>query len=386
MENCSLCTHVPICGGCLQQQIPYLTQISQKQAKIENLFQGTVYPIIPCSYPWGYRNKMEFSFSQNKMGERYLGLIMHRSRGKVLDLEECFLCPPWFIDVLEKTRNWWETTSLQAYNFRKGTGVLRTLTIREGKRTGHRLVMLTVSGDPSHALSRSCLDRWIQGLNDSKMSVFLRIQQAIKGVSTQFYEMHLSGPAHIQEKFYIHDKELVFHISPTSFFQPNTEQAEILYRKAVEIADVSSSDIVYDLYAGTGTLGMIFALSAKKVISIELNRHAVLDAQFNAQFNGLSNIQILWGDVGKILLEHQLSSPDLVVIDPPRVGLDALAIEQLKQLKSKKILYISCHPTTQAQNIEALTDYQILTIQPVDQFPHTPHIENIVLLLRKNSP
>lgn len=326
---------------------------------------------------------MEFSFSQDKAGRRYLGLILRKSRGKVFNLQECLISPPWMSEALQRVRCWWESTSLSAFNFRNGRGALRTLTFREGRRTGDRLAMLTVSGDPCFALTRAQLNGFIKSLNDPRMTIFLRVQQAIPGKPTQFYEMLLNGPDHITEKLHLQGRTLIFKISPTSFFQPNTEQAEVLYNQAIEIANMSPKGVVYDLYCGTATLGMAFALKAEKVIAIELNPHAVFDAKTNAEVNGISNIEIECGDVGKLLSGALRLQPDLAIVDPPRPGLDALALEALKRLRPQHILYVSCNPETQAQNIAELSDYQILYVQPVDQFPHTSHIENIVLLLRR---
>ncbi len=374
------CHHLSECGGCSMQEVPYEEQLKQKQMEIEKIFSGVrVEPIIPCMNPWRYRNKMEFSFSQNKAGDRFLGLIMRKSRGKVVNLHECLISPCWFTEVLKRVKKWWEESSpasLAAFNFRNGEGCLRTLTLREGRRTGDRLAMLTVSGDPRFAMKRGDLDRFVEIVGE--MSVFLRIQQARKGKPTEFFEMHLKGADHVREKMEIQGKVLTFKISPTSFFQPNTDQAEVLYNTALEMCSVGSDAVVYDLYCGTATLGMGFALMANKVVGIEINPHAIFDAKANAEENQISNMELICGDVGTVL--SQMKTPDLAIVDPPRSGLDGPALEALKKLAPKKILYISCNPTTQAKNIAELTSYKINTIQPVDQFPHTPHIENIVLL------
>lgn len=377
------CLHSTECGGCSFQHVPYEKQLEQKQEVVEKAFAPfPVERIIPCKTPWRYRNKMEFSFSQNKAGERYLGLILHKSRGKVFNLKECLISSPWFTATLHAVKKWWDQTELRAYHFRKGEGSLRTLTVRESKRTGQRMVMLTVSGDSRFSLSKAQIEGFIQAINDPKVSIFLRIQQCIKGSPTQFYEMHLSGPEHIEEELHLFGQTLTFKISPTSFFQPNTLQAEVLYTKALEMVPLHPNAHVFDLYAGTATIGMILALKAKQVTSIELNPHAVFDAQANAALNGIENITLHCGDVGKVLSEITLT-PDLVVVDPPRTGLDLLALEHLSRLQPRHILYISCNPLTQAPNVTSLSGYQPIKIQPVDQFPHTPHIENIVLLERR---
>jgi 23S rRNA (uracil1939-C5)-methyltransferase len=376
------CPHVHECGGCRFQQTDYSLQLEQKQAVVADAFKPhAVNPIIPCQDPWRYRNKMEFSFSQNKAGDRFLGLILKGSRGKVFNLNECLIVSPWFAKTVGSIREWWAKTDLKAYHFHKGEGSLRTLILREGKRTGDKMAMLTVSGDPRFALKRAEIDAFIAAIGDPSVSLFLRIQQCLKGSPTQFYEMHLQGPAHIREELSIHGRRLSFLISPTSFFQPNTLQAEVLYAAALSLIEPQGH--VFDLYAGTATIGMILAQKAEKVTAVELNPHAVFDAKANAELNGISNLEIICGDVGKALNEIN-AKPDLVVVDPPRAGLDAAALQHLERLQPRQILYVSCNPATQAANIAALSEYRIAHVQPVDQFPHTPHIENIVLLERKS--
>ena len=314
-----------------------------------------------------------------------LGLMLAGGRGKVLSLEECHLTAPWFAELLLTVRTWWEESGLRAYHHRSNEGSLRTLIVREGQRTGDKMVMLTVSGNPDFALTKQQIEGFTQVVKGMvpEASIFLRIQQIAKGSPTQFFEIHLSGPDHIQERLHIDDAVLTFKISPSSFFQPNTLQAEKLYSRALQMADVPPQAHVLDLYCGTGTLGMAWALLAGQVTGVELNPYAVFDAQANAKLNQMSNFQVLCGDVGALL--PQLTSgtpPDLVVLDPPRSGLDSSALKHLIALAPEKILYISCNPNTQAENIHVLAEagYQLLELQPVDQFPHTVHIENIALL------
>lgn len=374
------CSHHHECGGCRFQHIDYEIQLQQKQTLIDQIFAPfPVEPIIPCSHPWQYRNKMEFSFSQNKAGEQFLGLILRASRGKVFNLRECLITSPWFAKTVQNVKAWWEKSHLRAYHFHKGEGSLRTLTLREGKRTGERMVMLTLSSNPRFALSRQEIDSFKAAINDPNVSIFLRLQQCLKGSATQFYEIHLSGSDHIREEIYIEGKKLIFKISPTSFFQPNTLQAEVLYSKALEMIEPKGH--IFDLYAGTATIGMILAQKAQKVVAVELSPYAVFDAQESAVLNQIDNLEVVCGDVGKVLAQIT-TTPDLVVVDPPRAGLDFNALEQIARLKSPQILYISCNPKSQSDNMHALCEYRPVKIQPVDQFPHTPHVENIVLLSR----
>jgi 23S rRNA (uracil1939-C5)-methyltransferase len=351
---------------------------------IESLYPSAkVLPIIPCKNLWHYRNKMEFSFSQNKAGDRFLGLILRKSRGKVFNLEECFIAPEETAEILARVRAWWEGTCLRAFHFRSGEGTLRTLTLRESRRTGQKLALLTVSGRAEFAMTQTQLSQFVEALGDPSMSVFLQIHQAIAGRPTQFFEMHLSGLTHIVEKITLDGRTFEFKVSPTSFFQPNTEQAEILYQTALNLPTLTSDSIVYDLYCGTATLGILCAPRVNQVIGIELNPHAVFDGQMNGEINNLTNLQLFCGDVAHVLMEQTVPKPDLVILDPPRAGLDPAALEILRRLNPPQILYISCNPKTQAQNLLELPGYQIIKIQPVDQFPHTPHIENIVYLVKK---
>lgn len=396
------CLHFATCGGCRWQQLSYEKQLALKEELVHRAFdfllndQVKVHPIIPCDPPWQYRNKMEYTFSQDASKQRYLGLIIDSSKGKVLSLSECHLVNSWFIDTLHSVRKWWAETNLEAYHPYSNRGSLRTLTVREGQRTGDRMVVLLVSGNPDYALNKTQIESFASALRSAieptdgngKLSLFLRIQQVAKGKPTQFYEVQLYGPDHIREVLHISTdssqppEEMPFTISPSAFFQPNTRQAEKLYSLALQMAQIPEKAIVYDLYCGTGTLGICAAKRAQQVIGIELSPESALDARTNASLNQLSNISILTGDVGTLLAEKKLPAPDVTLVDPPRVGLDEQALKHLAELRSPKLIYISCNPMSQAENIKILVQqgYRLLALQPVDQFPHTVHIENIALL------
>lgn len=397
------CKHFGSCGGCSSQHITYNEELLQKEAKIHSYLDPLLsstslwHPIIPAPLEWYYRNKMELSFSSDKKGNHYLGLILHRTRGLVFQMEECYLFNPWIIDAVGAVSLWWKESEATAWNSRNDTGSLRTLTLREGQRTGDRMVVLTVSGNPEYALKKKQLDTLVATLKqtcspplpEQKLSLFLRIQQTAKGSPTQFYEMLLYGPDHIREILHIDTGEekhsLTFRISPTAFFQPNTTQAEKLYSKAIQLTQVKPGSIVYDLYCGTGTLGICMAKKAKAVISIELSPESALDARENIKHNNLSNVTIHTGDVGKVLpklLSESTLRPDALIIDPPRAGLSPEAIENILSTKAPLITYISCNVATQSLNLIPFlqNNYRIESIQPIDQFPRTTHVENIVTL------
>ncbi|NGX59462.1 MAG: 23S rRNA (uracil-C(5))-methyltransferase RlmCD [Chlamydiae bacterium] len=399
-ERCApRCSHVPLCGGCAFQHWDYPFQLKHKMEIVKKEFhelieehQPEIRPILECDDPWRYRNKMEFSFSENREGEKFLGLMMAGARGKVLSLKECHLTSEWFADVVRTAQAFWEQSDLRAYHHRTDRGHLRTLTVREAKQGKGKMVMLTVSGNPDFALKKSQIAQFVKDMQatapEENLSIFLQIQQIAKGRPTQFFEMPLSGPDHISERLYIElygeTHTFDFKISPTSFFQPNTLQAQKLYSCGLQMLSNLEDAVVFDLYCGGATLGLSAAKCAREVVGIELNHHSVFDAGWNQEENKIKNFSIHRGDVGEVLerLKDKLTSPDIVIVDPPRAGLDEKALFHLKELSPKEILYISCNPKTQAANIAQLVKhgYQLNILQPVDQFPHTPHIENIALL------
>ncbi len=398
------CQHFGHCGGCRWQQISYADQLEWKESRIHRLLESYLHTdtawhsIIPCLPPWQYRNKMELTFSSDKAGQRYLGLILYGTRGHVFQMKECHLTHPWISEAVQAVSQWWADSGLDAYHSGGDRGSLRTLTLREGQRTGDRMVMLTVSGNSEYALTQKQLHAFVLALRktiepplpNQHLSIFVRIQQIAKGQHTQFYEMLLYGPDHIREMLHIEALEgssrvLQFRISPSAFFQPNTRQAERLYSRALQLTQISAGVIVYDLYCGTGTLGICMAKQVKQVIGIELSPESALDARENVKLNQLSNVTIHTGDVGKLLptlLQKEQLRPDIVMIDPPRAGLDAKALQHLLNIKAPQLTYISCNPVTQAANLEVLIKegYRLKAVQPVDQFPQTVHVENIVVL------
>jgi len=402
------CQHFGTCGGCRWQQMAYERQLKIKQKKIEDCLKDLLSPevllreIIPCQSPWQYRNKMEFTFSSDKYKKPYLGLLMNKGKGKVFNLSECHLPSPWFVDAVQAARQWWKQSGKEAYYPPKNIGSLQTLTLRDAKRTGDRLINLTVSGNPDYALKKDQLQRFVEAMRESvepakgggRLGIFLTIRQIKKGQRTQSFEMHLYGADHLREIVHIEPGplappvSLTFKISPAAFFQPNPKQAEKLYSAMLQEACISSNAVVYDLYCGVGALGIAASRQAKWVIGVELSKEAALDARENVALNGRKNVDILTGSVHEILQKIQqeatLPPPDIVMVDPPRAGLGPIAIEQIMRLSAKKVVYVSCNPLSQAEDMKELARvYQLRAIQPVDQFPHTAHIENIAILTKK---
>lgn len=381
------CEHAQTCGGCTWQALRYEAQLKEKERRVRESFPNeAIEPIIPSEKQFAYRNKMEFTFSENRAGTKFLGLMIAQAEPYVFNVSECHLANPWFSQVLSLVRKWWESSGLKAYYPPEDRGSLRYLTLREGIRTGQKMAILNVSGNPEFALNREQLDSFVEAVQSGfEGSIFLRIHQAKKGKPTQFFEMHLAGPDHIIEELHLDAGKFHFKISPISFFQPNTIQAEKLYNEALSLLPKPCRTL-YDLYCGTGTLGMAASSFAKQVVGIELSPEAVLDAKENLVRNGIQNVEIHQGDVGQVITrlmgQPQFMRPDAVIVDPPRAGLDPLAIHHLITLLPQTILYVSCNPITQAENIKELkkAGYKLKKLQPIDQFPHTYHIENIALL------
>lgn len=375
------CAHFGSCGGCLFQMLPYEEQIAFKISRLRNLFGGEVTihpPLIPPSL-WHYRNKMEFTFSENRAGERFLGLMLKNGKGRVFHLTECHLAHPAAVEILKAVRAWWDESSLTAFRPMRGEGTLRTLTVRSSITKGELMVILTVSGRAEDAPPEGEINRFVKAVQAlyPEASLYLRVHQAIRGQPTQIYEMHLAGSEVIHEEL----SGLAFSVSPQAFFQPNSEQAERLYKRAIELAALTGHEVVWDLFCGTGTIALLAAKSAREVVGVELSREAILDAKENAKRNGIENVQFLAGDAAQFLA-GETRVPDVLFTDPPRVGLGPSAILSLLRMRPKRIVYISCNPKTQAEDCRALVQggYRLMELQPVDQFPHTLHLENIALL------
>ncbi|MBN2479510.1 MAG: 23S rRNA (uracil(1939)-C(5))-methyltransferase RlmD [Parachlamydiales bacterium] len=398
------CEQTEICGGCSYQTLNYLEQLKHKELLIiENIFGDIlknsdvkVYPITPCVEIFEYRNKMEFSFSQNRKGTKYLGLMIKGKQKFVFNVERCHLVSEWYSQILKKVRLWWEKYDFSAFNIFDQKGFLRNLTVRQTKNLKDKMVILTTS-DEYKLNDNETLDfvDFIKSTvnEDETVSIFLVTQIAKKGQPTNFDLKKLLGKDSMMETLDIPFKDktisLNFKIGPFSFFQPNPKQAQVIYSQALKYFDDEDlkDKVVYDLYAGTGTLGMIFSkILAKKVIAIELNQEAALLAKENAILNDIQNFEMVNQDVKKalddIILNENFEKPYLVVVDPPRAGLGLQPIENIVKLSPKYILYISCNPLTQKDDIEVFSNhnYQLKILHPIDQFPHTYHVENIAIL------
>lgn len=400
------------CGGCTLQSTSYEHQLKLKLEMIEHLMRHANLSLEPLQAPlgmvepWFYRNKMEYSFGDyNERGTLTLGLHPSGYKHDVLDITTCFMLSPEANTLVEAARQWARSHQVASFHFRRNEGFLRTLTIREGKRTGQRLINITTSAiaqtpfDGQEAEVRGVIESLAQALqacaqehNIELTSVTWTQHDARRGQPTRQEDHLIYGRPTLQEKLHLpQDKQLLFEVHPRAFFQPNTLQAERIYTQVLQLAGlldesspISMSARVLDLYCGTGTIGLCMAPYVGHVTGVELNPEAVINAQQNAALNDLHNVSFIAGDVGVILAngELDLAQIDLVVVDPPRAGLFAQAVDQLKQINAPTLIYVSCNPESLVRDLGLLIKhgYKVETIQPIDMFPHTHHIEHVVKL------
>ncbi|MGM0557044.1 MAG: 23S rRNA (uracil(1939)-C(5))-methyltransferase RlmD [Myxococcota bacterium] len=397
------------CGGCTLQNLSYRHQLASKESTVKRLIKdagldpGWVTPVIGQDEPWYYRNKMEFSFGDTVNREFALGMYPKGYRYEVLNLDECYLQSEFAAKFLQSIRAWAVKNGISPYINNKNDGFLRTLTIREGKRTGERLVeLMTTHAEetffdgsfvPAEDIARSFRDVALDTaaeIGGGLTSVYWTQQRAVRGEPTRFIEHHLHGEPLLREQMHLPgDTVLDFDIHPRAFFQPNTLQAEVLYGEVLEktgLLEESARHTVLDLYCGTGTIGMCMAPYADRVVGIELQPDAVENARQNAITNGIDNIEFFVGDVGDVLETEDFKAAagevDLVVVDPPRAGLLPGAREHLADIDASRLVYVSCNPTALARDLRDLIEagWRVESIQPVDMFPHTYHIENVALL------
>ena len=389
------CEHFTYCGGCSFQNLDYTIQTNQKSNQIKDVFNRIgfqkdfdVAPIRICDDNYHYRNKMEFTFSnrrwilknepENVKSDFALGLHIPGRYDKILNINECPIQtnePNEILNIVQKN-----TLNMAPYDIIAHTGFLRNLIIRHAKNTNEIMVNIVTASENTQAL-QPIVEQIIKKVKNVK-SIVNNVTARKAGVSTGEYEITLYGESFIQETI----NGLTFNISSNSFFQTNTKQTEILYSMIIEESKLSGNEIIYDLYCGTGTIGIAMAQYAKYIYGFEINESAVNDAIENAKINTIKNIKFFKGDLQNIfrvnLDTEKLEKPDIIIIDPPRAGMHKKTILDITEKRPKKIVYISCNPSTQARDVKELSEYHysLKKILPLDMFPHTPHVENIAIL------
>lgn len=414
-----VCCHFGVCGGCKWQQLPYDEQIRYKQKQVmDNLTRiGKVelpecMPILGSQQTFEYRNKLEFGFAnkiwltaeQIQSGERYElpGAVGFHTTGafdKILPIQECHLMSPVNDAIRNGIRDYAYEHGLSFYDAREHTGLLRGMMIRLSN-TGELMVLIqfNIPEQQSTEVEKAMgLMRWLQenlGLQEGQTPDGNHISSLLWVNNTKFNDTFgdldvytYFGTDHI----YLEMEGLRFKVGPKSFYQTNTEQAYILYKVAREFAfdgmPKDANPLIYDLYTGTGTIANFVAKRAKQVVGIEYVPEAIEDAKVNSQINGIDNTLFYAGDMKDILNREFIEKhgrPDVIITDPPRAGMHLDVIDTILFAKPQRIVYVSCNPATQARDLQLLdAEYRVSKIQPVDMFPHTQHVENVVQLERK---
>ena len=392
------CKHFEDCGGCKWQNIKYTDQLFYKQKNTEEglrrigkIDNPPINPIIPSPLTQYYRNKLEFTFSYHRwLSKKELDTQISNKNGlgfhtigmfdKVVDVEHCHLQPSPSNDIRNYIKKYCIEKQLEFYNSRLHVGFLRTLTIRT-TLTGEVMVILQVSEENKELFAL------LESIKEQFSFISSLYYVINKKKNDTFHDIEASlffGKKFLLEKI----QNLQFKVSPKSFYQTNPLQAENLYKNALRMANIQKEDVVYDLYTGTGTLALLSAEKAKKVCGIEIVPEAIQDAKENALMNNIENVFFEMGDTKKILQKDFFEKngyPSIIITDPPRAGMDPQVIQTIIDSYPEKIVYISCNPSTQARDLSFFHNtYTITEIQPVDMFPHTHHIENIVLLEKNN--
>ena len=390
-----LCEHFKYCGGCSFQNLDYQIQIQQKTQQIKDVFDRIgnqkdyhIYPIEKCDHIYEYRNKMEFTFSNrrwilksdppNSKSNFALGLHIPGRYDKILNINQCHIQNNIANNILSIVKD--NSLHMQPYDIIEHKGFLRNLIIRHAFNTNQTMINI-VTAFENKKLLEPVVDKIKEEISTVK-SIVNNITTRKAGVSIGEYEINLYGENYIQEII----NGLTFNISANSFFQTNTKQTEKLYSIIIKESNLNKNDIVYDLYCGTGTIGISMAKYVKFVYGFEIIESAVHDANINAKLNNINNIIFFKGDLQNIfrvnLDTEKIEKPSIVVIDPPRAGMHKKTILDIVEKKPKKIIYISCNPSTQARDIKELNahNYKLKKILPLDMFPHTPHLENVAVI------
>lgn len=372
------CPHYKKCGGCQLQNMPYERQLSFKQVKVIKLLgrYHHVCEIIGMKNPYHYRNKVQAAFGERR-GDIISG-VYQSSTHNIVAVDSCMIEDQKADEIIVTIRKLVKSFKMRAFNDVTMKGFLRHVLIKRGFSSGEIMVVLVTAVSDFSKESQfinALLGRHpeittiVQNTNNKRTSLVLGEQSRV-----------LFGSGYIEEDLC----GLRFRISPKAFYQINPVQTEVLYNKAIEYAELSGSETVLDAYCGTGTIGIIASKHAKQVIGVELNSDAVKDAKTNAKLNDVKNIDFVCDDAGKFMVKAANCGAkyDVVIMDPPRAGASLEFLRSLVILSPKKIVYISCNPETQARDLSFLTrkGYKVRRIQPVDMFPHTEHVETVVLL------
>ena len=398
------CKHFGVCGGCKWQILPYEEQIRYKQQQIvDNLTRigkielPEISPILGSKHIYEYRNKLEFTCADRKWltsneleelkikneelkPEPGLGFHIPGAFDKVLDIEECHLMPEINNRIRNSVREYARTHGLTFYNEHTHEGLLRTLILRNNHKGELMLIVVFGTEIKNEKLK---IKNFLEFLHTEFPEIISLLYVENTKFNDTIGDLEVKcyfGQDHIMEEM----EGLLFKVGPKSFYQTNTEQAYELYKVAREFAELSGNELVYDLYTGTGTIANFVARQARQVIGIEYVPEAIEDAKVNSAINAIQNTLFFAGDMKDILNDDfvaQYGRPDVIITDPPRAGMHEDVVNVILNAAPKRIIYVSCNPATQARDLALLdAKYRVTKVQPVDMFPHTQHVENVVKL------
>ena len=399
-----VCTYFGVCGGCKLMHIRYDAQLVYKQKKVKDALEHLgdfvappVMAALACREPFHYRNKIEFSCSNMRYllpeelsmetlarpKEFALGFHTPGNFEKVIDIDYCYLAKESMNRVLALTREFALANALVPYGAKAHTGFLRNLVVRFSENREEVMVNLVTSwyDEPLMERYRMHLE---SGMAGQKMTVVNNVTERKNTVSTGEKEFTLSGAGYITERL----GALDFRISANSFFQTNSSQAELLYQSILEVAGLRAEDTVYDLYCGTGTITLYLAKHCRQVVGLEVVESSISDARSNAAFNSIDNVAFFQVDLkdfqGMLDLLGSYDAPGVIITDPPRAGMHPKALSTMLRLRPRRIIYVSCNPASLARDGKeiCLQGYKLLSVQPVDMFPHTSHIESVACFER----
>ena len=400
-----VCSHFGVCGGCKWQNLPYSEQLKAKEKQVMSQLSriGKVElpecrPILGSVKTWEYRNKLEFGCSNKRWltkeqvatGYQYdnmngIGFHISGAFDKILPIDKCWLMDSLHNDIRNAIRDYAFRTNMDFFDLREQHGLLRDIIIRNSN-ANEWMVLIQFRFEAED--DREKAEALLQYIGDKfpQISSLLYVDNQKCNDTIGDQEVFVfKGKDHIIETM----ENLRFKVGPKSFYQTNTEQAYRLYEVARDFAGLTGKELVYDLYTGTGTIANFVAKKARKVIGIEYVPEAIEDAKTNSEINGIDNTLFYAGDMKDILNDEFISvhgRPDVIITDPPRAGMHPDVVNTILRTAPRRIVYVSCNPATQARDLAELdVAYRVAEVQPVDMFPHTPHVENVVLLeLREN--
>lgn len=377
------CTVAKKCGGCQYQGIPYQEQLKKKQKMEEGLLKKfcKVSPIIGMENPYYYRNKVHSVFDRDRRGNIISGTYEANTH-HVIPVEDCLIEDEKCQEIIRTIRGMLKSFKIKTYDEDTGYGLLRHVMVRRGFKTGEIMVIL-VLGSPILP-SKNNFVKALRKEHPEITTVILNVNDKKTSMVLGEWEKPIYGKGYIKDILC----GCTFRISPKSFYQVNPVQTEKLYKIAVEYAGLTGKETVIDAYCGIGTIGLVAAKHAKKVIGIELNKDAVRDAKMNAKDNQITNVEFRQGDAGEFMVKmaSKGEKADVVFMDPPRAGSDRKFLSSVVKLGAGRVVYVSCNPETLARDLKYLVKwgYEVRKVQPVDMFPFCGHVETVVLMSKVN--